>query len=95
MIIVAFDTNILISAMFAPLGNEALAIGLWHAGHIDLAVSDAMLAEYQDVLIRPKFRFDPDRVRSFLAPFFAYRPRIVTGQTLFVCGGTSVGSIVY
>jgi putative PIN family toxin of toxin-antitoxin system len=85
MIVVAFDTNVLVSAMYTPHGNESRAIELWHAGRLKLAVSDAMLAEYETVLTRPKFRFDPDKVRRFLAPFQAHRPRIVPPQTLSVC----------
>lgn len=51
------DTNVLVSALIQPKGPSAAVFDLFMAGGIDLIVNDAVLAEYEDVLKRPKFGF--------------------------------------
>jgi putative PIN family toxin of toxin-antitoxin system len=52
---VVLDTNILISACLKPDGLEARAAAMAVAGTIEACVTEAVLAEYRDVLLRPKF----------------------------------------
>ena len=50
------DTNILISACWTPGGLEGQTVRLARAGAFTLCVSEAVWAEYREVLARDKFR---------------------------------------
>ena len=52
---VVLDTNILISALWKPDGLEAQVVRLAREGEILPCVSEALWAEYHDVLSRDKF----------------------------------------
>jgi putative PIN family toxin of toxin-antitoxin system len=66
MIRVVLDTNILVSATIKPAGPESAVVELAAASRITLCFSPAMLAEFREVLLRPKFSLDPSRVERFL-----------------------------
>ena len=53
---VVLDTNVIVSALIAPRGQEALVFVLALRGQFEMCVSPAVLAEYHDVLHRPRFR---------------------------------------
>lgn len=55
MIKVVLDTNILISALIRPDGLEAKLVDLGLARSVELCVSEALWAEYVEVLGRKKF----------------------------------------
>jgi len=65
------DTNILVSGLLHSQGNPAQVLGLALSGAIQVAHDERILAEYRDVLARPRFRFDSDRVRDVLNKFEA------------------------
>ena len=50
------DTNVLVSGLLSPAGNEALIVLAVHQGMIRACVSEAILQEYAGVLARPKRR---------------------------------------
>ena len=52
---VVLDTNVLLSACWSPGGLEARLVALSISGQLTACVSPAVLAEYRDVLSRPKF----------------------------------------
>lgn len=58
--IVVLDTNVLVSGIISPHGPPGRIVDLLRAGKLRLAVDDRILAEYADVLHRPR-----------LAPYFA------------------------
>lgn len=63
---VVIDTNVLVSAMLSPHAPPAQVVRLMFQGDL-LPLHDArILAEYREVLLRPKFGFDPDDVRTVL-----------------------------
>ena len=66
MIKAVLDTNVVVSALLQPLGKPAAVLDLVMAGQIDLIVNDAVLAEYEDVLLRPKFGFNEQIVSGFI-----------------------------
>lgn len=49
---VVFDTNVIIAPFLSPKGIPALLLRAWEKEVFDLVVSEALLAEYQDVLSR-------------------------------------------
>jgi putative PIN family toxin of toxin-antitoxin system len=60
------DTNILVSAMLSPRGNEALIVlGVKH-GFVRLYFSEEILEEYSIVLARPKFGFPPHEIAALI-----------------------------
>ena len=56
------DTNVIVSAHLKERGLEALILELALSGRFDLVASPALLAEYEEVLRRPRFSFNPDAV---------------------------------
>ena len=55
MLRVVADPNVLVSAVLTRTGPPALILDRWRDGAFDLVVSPALLAELEDVLLRPKF----------------------------------------
>lgn len=67
MIRVVIDTNVLVSAMLNPRGSEAAVIALVAKGALIWCVSAQILAEYEAVLARPKFRaVDGSKIKAAL-----------------------------
>jgi predicted nucleic acid-binding protein len=60
------DTNVLVSGLLNPFGAPASVLGLVLGGKIEPVYDLRILQEYQDVLARPAFRFNPDRVAEVL-----------------------------
>jgi uncharacterized protein len=61
------DTNVLVSGLLSASGNEALIILAVHQGLVRPCLSGAIIAEYAEVLARPKFSFPPDEVEALIA----------------------------
>jgi putative PIN family toxin of toxin-antitoxin system len=57
MIRVVLDTNVLVSALISPFGNEAQALDAVQKDRIIPCISSSILTEYTEVLARPKFGF--------------------------------------
>lgn len=69
MIRAVVDTNVLVSAMISPAGNEALLILAIHHGLIVPCFPSEILQEYSNVLLRPKFGFSWHELQSLLDVF--------------------------
>lgn len=67
MIRAVVDTNVLVSGLLSPAGNEALVILAIHQGLVRPCLSDDILREYAEVLARPKFAFPPDEIAALFA----------------------------
>lgn len=65
--LVVLDTNILVSALLSPFGPPARVLDMVLSGDIRAAYDDRLMAEYREVLARPKFSFAPDDVATVLA----------------------------
>ncbi|OIQ60430.1 putative toxin-antitoxin system toxin component, PIN family [Neomoorella thermoacetica] len=52
---VVLDTNVVISGLLVPEGPPGRIIDLWADGKIDVVVSPAVITEYMEVFLRPKF----------------------------------------
>jgi putative PIN family toxin of toxin-antitoxin system len=63
------DTNVLVSGLLTPAGNEALILLAIHQGLVHPCFSEEILEEYAAVLARPKFAFPPDEIVAVLAMF--------------------------
>jgi putative PIN family toxin of toxin-antitoxin system len=60
------DTNVLISAMISPAGNEALILLGIRQALVKPYFSADILQEYAEVLARPKFQFPPDGIGALI-----------------------------
>jgi len=60
------DTNVFVSAMISRNGNEALVLTAINQGLVVPCLSPDILAEYRDVLARPRFGFSTEDVAALL-----------------------------
>ena len=74
MTVAVFDTNVVVSGILSTTGASGRILDAILDGFCQPAVTDAILAEYEEVLSRPKFRFAPAKIRLLLA---AIRSRAV------------------
>jgi putative PIN family toxin of toxin-antitoxin system len=63
------DTNVLVSGLLSPAGNEALILLAIHQGLVHPCFSEEILEEYAAVLARPKFAFPSDEIAAVLVMF--------------------------
>jgi uncharacterized protein len=61
------DTNVFVSALIAPTGNEALIVLAIRQGWVKPYFSAEILEEYAEVLARPKFSFPADEIDALIA----------------------------
>lgn len=66
MAAVVLDTNVVVSGHLKKDGLEAAVLQLVYARRVHFLMSEPILAEYADVMRRPKFGFAPPRVAEFL-----------------------------
>lgn len=67
MIRAVIDTNVLVSALIAPEGNEALIVLAVKQGWVKPYFSAEVLEEYAGVLARGKFRFPAVEIEGLMA----------------------------
>ncbi len=60
------DTNIIVSGLLTPFGNSAEIIRLFAKGKLTICYDSRILAEYYEVLNRPKFDFDKEKIAAIL-----------------------------
>jgi uncharacterized protein len=63
---IVLDTNVLVAALLSPFGPCGDIVRMVSSGNLTLCVDARVLSEYHEVLERPKFRFDPDKVAAIL-----------------------------
>ena len=69
MIRAVIDTNVVVSGLISPAGNEALILLAVHQGLVHPCFCAEILDEYAAVLARPKFAFPPDEIAAVLDLF--------------------------
>lgn len=64
-----FDPGTLVSGLLVAEGPPGRLVDLWRDGEFELVVSDALLDELEEVLLRPHLaaRVEPRETRSYLA----------------------------
>jgi putative PIN family toxin of toxin-antitoxin system len=67
MIRVVIDTNVVVSANLSDEGLPAAILDLAANKRIPMCVSEAVLAEYKEVLNRPRLKLSPRRIARSLA----------------------------
>lgn len=77
---IVLDTNVVVSGLLQSKGNPAQVLSLTLAGAIQVCIDERILAEYSEVLARPRFKFDPKKVREVLVKLEADGLRIDASQ---------------
>ncbi|MDX9993040.1 MAG: putative toxin-antitoxin system toxin component, PIN family [Anaerolineales bacterium] len=77
---VVLDTNIFISSV---LGSRlGIILDVWKNHKFTLIVSDEIIAEYLEVLNRPKFHISQEVITEISAFLFAYAEFVVPGESI-------------
>lgn len=63
---IVLDTNALVAGLLSPFGPCGEIVRMVSSGEVTLALDARILTEYQEVLARPKFKFDQDKVAAIL-----------------------------
>jgi len=78
---IVLDTNVLVSGLLNPYGPPGRILDLILAGTAQVVFDDRIMGEYEDVLQRPKFSFDPFQVKV-LSDYLRRSGQYVTGPAL-------------
>ena len=60
------DTNVLVSGLLTPFGPRGKIVQMVSADELILFIDARILSEYQEVLHRPKFKFNKDHINILL-----------------------------
>ena len=63
---IVLDTNVLVSAFLKPASDAARVLRLVLQGDLEIVFNEHILAEYMEVLSRPRFGLDQRKVRAVL-----------------------------
>jgi uncharacterized protein len=63
------DTNVLVSGLLSPAGNEAIVLLAIRQELVRPCFSAEIMAEYAEVIARPKFPFGAEEIAAALAMF--------------------------
>ena len=63
---IVLDTNVLVAGLLTPFGPCGEIVRMVSSGELTLSLDARILIEYQDLLDRPKFKFDKDKVAALL-----------------------------
>jgi putative PIN family toxin of toxin-antitoxin system len=64
---IALDTNVLVSGLLSSAGAPADVLTLVAQGVLQVCYDERIMAEYEKVLLRPKFGFDVSDITDLLA----------------------------
>lgn len=78
---IVLDTNVLVAGLLSPFGPCGKVVRMVSSGELILCFDARILSEYHDVLRRPKFRFEHDKVAA-LMDYIEYRGQIVAASPL-------------
>lgn len=63
---IVLDTNVLVSGLLTPFGPSGKIVRLIFSGDLMVWVDARILSEYREVLNRPKFKFDKEKIEILL-----------------------------
>jgi putative PIN family toxin of toxin-antitoxin system len=78
---IVLDTNVLVSGLLSPFGPPGEIVRMVSSGSIVLCVDARILGEYEEVLLRPRFGFDPDSVAALL-DYIDFRSEVAASEPL-------------
>ena len=81
MMDIVIDTNVLVAGLLSPFGACSEIVRMVSAGELTLSFDARILSEYNEVLRRPRFGFEEEKVAAFL-DYIVYRCRVVAPSPL-------------
>ena len=78
---IVIDTNVLVTGLLSPFGDCGEIVRMVSAGELTLSFDARILSEYSEVLRRPRFGFEEDKIAAFLG-YIVYRGRAVAPAPL-------------
>ena len=78
---IVLDTNVLVAGLLSPFGPCGEIVRMVSSAELVLSFDARILTEYREVLARPKFRFDNDKVDPLL-DYMEYRGRTAASSPL-------------
>lgn len=78
---IVLDTNVLVAGLLSPFGPCAEIMRMVSSGDLTLYFDSRILSEYHEVLRRPKFRFQIDKVIALL-DYIEHHGQIVASSPL-------------
>lgn len=63
---IVLDTNVLVSGLLTPFGPSGEIVRMVFSGELTVCLDARILAEYKDVLHRPKFKFNKNHITVLL-----------------------------
>jgi len=63
---IVLDTNVLVAGLLTPFGPCGDIVRMVSSGNLTLCIDSRVLSEYREVLERPKFNFDHDKIAAIL-----------------------------
>ena len=78
---IVLDTNVLVAGLLSPFGPCGDIVRMVSSGSLTLCVDARILSEYHEVLRRPKFQFEEDKVVAIL-DYIEHHGQIVASSPL-------------
>lgn len=78
---IVLDTNVLVSGLLSPFGPCGKIVRMVSSAELTLSFDARILTEYREVLLRPKFRFEKDKIDALL-DHIEHRGRAVASSPL-------------
>mgnify|MGYP000636177747 CR=1 FL=1 len=78
---IVLDTNVLVAGLLSPFGVCGEMVRMISSGELVLSFDARILSEYDEVLRRPKFKFEEEKVAALL-DYIVYRGRKVAPSPL-------------
>jgi putative PIN family toxin of toxin-antitoxin system len=78
---IVLDTNVLVAGLLSPFGPCGEVVRMVSSAELTLAFDARILTEYEEVLARPKFKFEKNRAAALL-DHVAHRGRTVAPSPL-------------
>ncbi|MBN1131028.1 MAG: putative toxin-antitoxin system toxin component, PIN family, partial [Chitinispirillaceae bacterium] len=64
--LIVVDTNVIVSALLNPHGTPAAVLRLVLQEKVAIGIDPRIMSEYGDVLQRPRFQFDPEKIKHLI-----------------------------
>jgi putative PIN family toxin of toxin-antitoxin system len=78
---IVLDTNVLVSGLLTPFGSSGEIVRMIFSGELILCIDARILSEYKEVLTRPKFKFDKNKI-AVLIDFIMQYGQVISSSPL-------------
>lgn len=78
---IVLDTNVLVSGLLTPFGSSGEIVRMVFSGELILCIDARILSEYKEVLNRPKFKCDENKI-AILIDFIMQYGQVVLSSPL-------------